>query len=165
MFSVLSSAVRSAITLIGNGFSFLSKFLETCFTFYILTLPSVPVAAVALLIALIAIPRGFPYQVETEARSEQRIVRTHLKSITKRLDMVGTILVLLATVTLAAGFQEADSRFPWRSGYVISLLIISGILWVSLVLWERKVTLIESPREPVLPWRFLTSRAMTGILL
>ncbi|KAF5867863.1 putative mfs multidrug transporter protein [Botrytis fragariae] len=155
---------------------------------------NVPVAAVALLVALFAIPRNFPYHTEAELSISKRIftanpdnspsaVHTSSKKgylranflpkgimlagnkTPKKLDVIGTILVLLATVTLAAGFQEADSRFPWKSAYVISLLIISGVLWILLVLWERRVTLLDGPQEPVLPWRFLTSKAMTGILL
>ncbi|TGO35592.1 hypothetical protein BHYA_0153g00260 [Botrytis hyacinthi] len=39
------------------------------------------------------------------------------KGILKNLDIIETILLSLATVTLAAGFQEAGSRFPWKSAY------------------------------------------------
>ncbi|KAI9643296.1 hypothetical protein NHQ30_007913 [Ciborinia camelliae] len=155
---------------------------------------NVPIAALALLVALFAIPTRFPYHTEAELGIKQRIFGTnpnntpltvHVNSkkdylranflpngmflagegTAKKLDIIGTILVLLATITLAAGFQEADSRFPWKSAYVICLLLISGVLWILLVLWERKVTLLDGPQEPVLPWRFLTSKAMTGILL
>lgn len=125
--------------------------------------PSCPITAVALLIALVALPRGFPHI--GEARVERLTISAQLKSVAMKLDIVGAIIVLLATVTLAAGFQEADSKFPWKSGFVISFLVISGLFWIALVLWERKVTLAEGPRQPVLPWRFLTSKAMSGILM
>lgn len=74
-------------------------------------------------------------------------------------------MLLLATLSLTAGFEEADSRFPWNSAYVISLLVISVVLSIVLLAWERRVTLASSVREPVLPWRLLTSRAMIGVLM
>lgn len=79
--------------------------------------------------------------------------------------MLGTILILFALLALTSGFEEADKKFPWKSGYVISLLTISGFLWIALSLWERHVTLSNGAREPVLPWRFFKNRQMVGILL
>ena len=87
------------------------------------------------------------------------------KSALDRIDIPGTLLLLFATLALTAGFEEADARFPWRSAYVITLLILSGVLWISLVLWERHVTTSSHVREPVLPWRFLTNRRMISLLL
>lgn len=78
---------------------------------------------------------------------------------------MGAGLLLLATLSMTAGFEEADSQFPWKSAYVISLLTISGILWISLVLWERYITNHSKTVEPVLPWRFMQDRAMLSLLL
>ncbi|KAI5927647.1 putative multidrug resistance protein fnx1 [Camillea tinctor] len=116
---------------------------------------NVPIAAAALIVALVAIPRGFPNHNQPDRQ---------LKPNFGKLDLVGTFLLLLATVSLAAGFEEADSRFPWRSAYVITLLTASGVLWILLLIWERRITLANTIREPVLPWRFFTNRAMIGIL-
>lgn len=73
--------------------------------------------------------------------------------------------MFLATLSLTAGFEEADSRFPWRSAYVISLLAVSGVLWVALVLWEKRVTKNDGVMEPVLPSRFFQNRVIVAILL
>ncbi|KAI2468606.1 putative multidrug resistance protein fnx1 [Annulohypoxylon bovei var. microspora] len=124
---------------------------------------NVPIAVCTLLLALAVIPNGFPHHNETPRQLETQKPRP--TASIKRLDIIGTILLLVATVSLAAGFQEAGSRFPWKSAYVISLLTISGLLWIVLLLWERRVTLAGGSQEPVLPWRLLTDRAMTGILL
>ena len=78
--------------------------------------------------------------------------------------MVGTLLILIATVSLVAGFEEADSWFPWKSAYVITLLVASGTVWIALILWERGLTISDNDREPVLPWRLLINRAMVAIL-
>jgi Na+/melibiose symporter-like transporter len=81
------------------------------------------------------------------------------------VDILGSGLLLLATLAVTAGFEEADSRFPWKSAYVISLLTIGGLLWILFSFWERYVTLAKANREPVLPWRFFSERALVGILL
>ncbi|KAK7750375.1 hypothetical protein SLS62_007674 [Diatrype stigma] len=123
---------------------------------------NVPIGAAAFVALLCAMPSGFPYQQQT-GRRHHKDIRAPTAYLA-RLDLLGSTLLLLATLSLTAGFEEADSRFAWNSAYVISLLVISVVLWAALMAWERRVTLANAIREPVLPWRFLTSRAMIGIL-
>jgi MFS family permease len=122
---------------------------------------NVPVGVVGLVLALAGIPNGFPHYREqprpTEASQQVRPL--------ERLDIPGSVLLLLATMSIVAAFQKAGSRFSWGSAYFIALLIISVLLWLELVVWERRVTLADATREPVMPWRFLTSRDMVGTLL
>jgi Na+/melibiose symporter-like transporter len=82
-----------------------------------------------------------------------------------KLDIIGAILLLFATLSLTAGFEEADSQFPWKSAYVITLLTISGLLWICLLLWERYITKYGKVIEPILPWRFITNRAVVSLML
>ncbi|KAI0886605.1 putative multidrug resistance protein fnx1 [Annulohypoxylon maeteangense] len=121
---------------------------------------NVPICVPAFIIAIVAIPNGFPYGDRPKYRRE-----AVTSSPLGRIDILGTVLILLATLALTSGFEEADKDFPWRSGYVISLLTISGLLWIALVFWERHVTRANGAREPILPWRFLTNRHMMGVLL
>lgn len=88
-----------------------------------------------------------------------------LSALQKRVDLPGTIWVLLATLSFTACFQEVGSRFPWRSAYVITLLPISFILWIALLVWERHVTLANGIREPVLSWDFFSNRKTLGPFL
>lgn len=87
------------------------------------------------------------------------------RPLLSRIDIPGTILLLLATLSVTAAFEEADKKFPWGSAYVISLLVISVVCWFALALWERYVTNSNKTREPILPWRFALNRQMMGILL
>ncbi|KAI0873431.1 putative multidrug resistance protein fnx1 [Hypoxylon argillaceum] len=121
-----------------------------------------PIAASALFIALVAIPKGFG-MANTQSKKSEGDDPSWKHSLS-RIDALGTILVLFATLSLVAGFEEAGSRFPWKSAYVISLLTISGLLWIALAIWERRVTFSEGKQEPILPWRFFTNRAMISIL-
>ncbi|OTA80297.1 hypothetical protein M434DRAFT_38029 [Hypoxylon sp. CO27-5] len=119
---------------------------------------NVPIGALGLVFALVGIPNGFPYhgRPDMAAKPTQPLAR---------LDLPGCMLLLLATMSFTAAFQEAGSQFPWKSAYVIVLLIVSVVLWLVLLVWERHVTQSSKLREPVLPWRFLTNRVMVGILL
>ncbi|KAI2469978.1 major facilitator superfamily domain-containing protein [Annulohypoxylon bovei var. microspora] len=125
---------------------------------------NVPIGAFAFMLAIFGIPNGFPYQDQPNRRSA-KLNHVISKKTLDRLDIPGAVLLVLATLSLTAGFEEAGSQFPWRSGYVISMLTISGVLWIVLIAWERHVSLNSIIREPVLPWTFLTNRIMVGILL
>ncbi|KAI3330931.1 putative multidrug resistance protein fnx1 [Ustulina deusta] len=118
----------------------------------------------ALVAAVTAIPKGFPNHKKSPQRSRPGDLPSLSPSLA-RLDLGGVILLLIATVSRVAGFEEAGSRFPWRSPYVITLLVISGLCWIALIIWERHLTLSDDTREPLLPWRFFTNRAMLGILM
>ncbi|KAH7329580.1 putative multidrug resistance protein fnx1 [Stachybotrys elegans] len=127
---------------------------------------NIPVSVAAFIIAYVAIPKNFPYQNNnTSTGIRGYISKLFSAEAFGRVDLLGTILVLFATLALTAGFEEADRRFPWRSAYVITLLTSSGLFWVALLFWERYVTQSNGSREPVLPWRFFTNRQMIGILL
>ncbi|KAI1110903.1 major facilitator superfamily domain-containing protein [Nemania sp. NC0429] len=122
---------------------------------------NIPIGVVAFVMALIAMPRGFPYQGQSFKHPPKDAFES---KILNRVDFPGALLLMSATLGLTAGFEEADSRFPWNSPFVISLLTGSGVLWIILVIWERHVTLFNRTREPVLPWRFLINRQMMSLL-
>ncbi|KAK8093899.1 hypothetical protein PG997_000584 [Apiospora hydei] len=127
---------------------------------------NVPIGVVGLVLAIVGIPAGFPHHQRKKPGNEARgeISQQRARPL-NRLDMPGGVLLLLATMSIVAAFQEAGSRFSWGSAYFITLLVVSILLWLVLVIWERRVTLANAVREPVLPWRFLRSRFMVGTLL
>ncbi|KAI0481174.1 putative efflux pump antibiotic resistance protein [Xylariaceae sp. FL0804] len=125
---------------------------------------NVPIGAVAFVLALFSIPRRFPYQGRSNSSQSESRNRTLSKVTFDRVDLPGALLLMCATLGLTAGFEEADTLFPWKSAYVISLLTGSGILWIILMIWERYVTLSNKVREPVLPWRFAVNRQMVSLL-
>ncbi|KAF2994210.1 hypothetical protein E8E14_000689 [Neopestalotiopsis sp. 37M] len=123
---------------------------------------NVPIAVPTFVIAWIAIPKDFPHH--GRGRGE-KTSRPPLRQSMHRLDIPGTALIFFATLALTSAFEEADKTFPWNSAYVIALLAGSAVMWIVLVLWERHVTLANATREPILPWTFLESRQMMGILM
>lgn len=121
---------------------------------------SVPLGVLALSIASVAIPGCFPYGSYSRNTSHRFSMET-----LNKIDILGSSVLLLATLALTAAFEEAGSRYSWRSAYFISLLVAGTVFWAVFSIWERHVTLSQSVREPVLPWRFFTERMLIGILL
>jgi len=113
---------------------------------------------------IFTIPPNFPHHGEPVA-SIRRTTDGLKPRLIRRVDILGATLLLLATLSLTAGFEEAGSQFPWKSAYVIALLTFSGVLWIILSIWERHLTLTQTVIEPVLPWRFFTSPAMLSLML
>jgi hypothetical protein len=121
---------------------------------------SVPAGAVAALVLAIMLPNGFPNHGKTRYNNGWRDSWVNLK----RVDFVGATLLLTATIILITVLEEAGVRFPWKSAFVIALLVVSGILWIVFLIWERMITLKAGSREPVFPWRFIR-RVWIGMLL
>lgn len=125
-----------------------------------------PGAALAAAIIVFAMPNGFPHHgVQREERSSS--TRVSGGRFLQRLDLVGAILLLIATLFLVAALEEADVNYPWKSAFVITLLTISGLCWIAFLIWSRRITQRERSqlREPVFPWRFVQNRVLVGMLL
>jgi hypothetical protein len=83
----------------------------------------------------------------------------------EKIDFLGAFLLLAASVFLVAALENAGLRHPWKSGLVGGFIGLSGILWVTFMLWEWKVTRDNGVREPVFPWRFIQRRVSIGLFL
>ncbi|KAI0805845.1 putative multidrug resistance protein fnx1 [Xylaria sp. FL0064] len=125
---------------------------------------NVPIAVPPLVIAFFFIPTDFPYHGQPDHESKTLKELFALPTL-NRIDVLGTIIILSATLALVSAFEEADKKFAWSSTYVITLLTASGLLWIGLAIWERHVTLSNQIREPILPWRFFLNWRMIGVLL
>ncbi|PSN69770.1 MFS general substrate transporter [Corynespora cassiicola Philippines] len=117
---------------------------------------NIPAGVPFLACLFFAIPANFPYHGQHD-RPRRTLKTLFGKQNWAKVDSTGVTLLLLATLALTIGFEEAGGQFRWKSGYVISLLTISGILWICLFLWERYVTNHSGGMEP--------NRAMIGLML
>lgn len=113
---------------------------------------------------ILALPNRFPYHATPNARKGFSL-RQYIGETVQRVDFLGTGLLLVATLFLVASLEEVNHEFAWRSAFVITLLVISGIAWILFLVWERQVTLHSDTREPVFPWRFVQNRIWMGMLL
>lgn len=125
---------------------------------------NVPVSAITGVILFLSIPNKFPYHGDLVASQRKALERASHSSI-KRVDFMGAFLLLTATVLLITGIEQAGTQSHWRSADVISLLTISGIVWILVFCWSRYTTVANGIVEPIFPWRFVQSRVCVGLLL
>ncbi|KAJ2971514.1 hypothetical protein NUW58_g9397 [Xylaria curta] len=125
---------------------------------------NVPAGLVVVVVIFFSIPNGFPHHAKPP-HERPNLGRVFSSDSIKRLDHLGTALLLLATVFLVSALEEAGKHYPWKSAFIITFLIISGLSWIAFFIWERRVTLQGNVREPVFPWRFVQSRVWIGMLL
>ena len=77
-----------------------------------------------------------------------------------RLDILGSVLMIAAAVSLLLALTFGGVRFPWLSGEIIGLFAASAVLWLLFV-----VRLRTAP-EPFLPLTMLSNQVVrTGTLL
>ena len=125
---------------------------------------SVPTGIFALALLLIAIPNGFPYHgLQSTTKKSLSGILT-LESL-RRIDFVGAILLLVASMLFVAALQVAEIYYPWSSSLVISFLAVSGAVLVFFLGYEWLVSHTDRHPEPVFPWRFLKNRVWMGTIL
>lgn len=126
-------------------------------------LESIPPGILAIVAVSFLLPNGFPFHYKSrEARGTWG--DAFMKAY-HRIDLIGAFAMTAATVLLAAGLNEVDEEFAWRSAFTIVVLVLSGLMWIFFTLWERQVTLKVTLVEPVFPWRFFTNRVWMAMLL
>ena len=125
---------------------------------------SVPAGAVAVLALVLTLPSNFPHHGQVLAE-KPKMWHIFSWNTLQKVDFLGSFLLLLATIFVVAALEEAGTTFPWKSAFVITLLAISGVLWIIFLAWERIVTRAAGLREPVFPWRFIQSRVWIGMML
>jgi MFS family permease len=100
--------------------------------------------AVPLLVAcLLIIPAGVPSVVK--------------QGVKRRIDVLGCVLVAIASSTLIIGFSLVSSKYPWSSPRVIGLLLISLLFWILFLRTESRV------EEPILDPLVLRNRSFLTV--
>lgn len=126
---------------------------------------NVPPGALAGIGLALVLPNRFPYHNEPSKEKTMSSVLASLRQMIQRVDLLGSSLLLVATILLVTALEEANEEYTWNSAFTIVLLIISGLAWIAFLLWERRVTLYSKHIEPVFPWRFVCNRVWVGMLL
>jgi MFS family permease len=79
--------------------------------------------------------------------------RTRIALFTK-LDALGALLLLVASVLLVFAIQEAGAlRFKWNSTVIVVCLVISGICWCGFTAWVSWLSSSQTKlqMQPIFP--------------
>ncbi|KFZ19626.1 hypothetical protein V501_00605 [Pseudogymnoascus sp. VKM F-4519 (FW-2642)] len=78
----------------------------------------------------------------------------------KRIDWVGSLLMIAGTVLFLLGLQMAGVEYPWKSVIILGFLIIGIMLVALFVLWEWRFA-----AYPLMPLRVLNNRTSISALV
>lgn len=124
-----------------------------------------PAGTLSALAIVLFLPAKFPNHERDEKCKGFGFSSLFSTNIFKRIDLLGAVILLVATALLVTALEEAGQLYDWKSAFVIALLTVSCIFWVCFVFWERMVSLESQTAEPVFPWRLMTSRIWIGMIL
>lgn len=120
-----------------------------------------PGGVVAGVLLAVSVPFGFPYG------SSNNFFRTLVADKAwRRIDFVGAIFSLAASVLIVVALEQGGTEYPWDSAAIIATFVLSGVLWIAFVVWQRWLS--QNPRgvcEPTFPWSLSRNRFATGLLL
>ncbi|KAK0102118.1 hypothetical protein ONS96_006082 [Cadophora gregata f. sp. sojae] len=85
--------------------------------------------------------------------------KTQFREGIKRIDWVGSTLMISGAVLLLLGLQMAGIDHPWKSAIILSFLIIGTMLAMLFFLWEWKFA-----QYPLMPLRVLNNRTSVSAL-
>jgi hypothetical protein len=111
-------------------------------------------------------PEGFPYHGEPKpAQTTLANSKDDNNKLTRfeRLDVIGALLLLAATLLFVSALLQSSVTFKWSSPAIIVLLVLSGSFWMAFFGWERYLS-NDLKQEPMFPWRFARNRVWMGML-
>ncbi|MEW9700810.1 MFS transporter [Paenibacillus sp. SI8] len=101
---------------------------------------NLPLGLLSFLVLLIALK---------ESRSDRR----------PKIDYLGTLLLIITTVSLMLALEWGGKEFPWASWQIIGLLAVAVVVGILFVAVERKA------QEPMLPLPLFKNRMVVGMVL
>ncbi|KAF9701930.1 hypothetical protein EKO04_001172 [Ascochyta lentis] len=98
---------------------------------------NLPAGALGLIVCLLAFPNHFPNHIRetTGMREKEGFLGWDLHML-RKVDVVGAMLLLGASVLLVTALEEGDVHFAWESAAIICFFVISGILWAAFIAWQ-----------------------------
>lgn len=124
-----------------------------------------PAGAIATALIAFVMPAHFPHQTSSSSPVRARLRDKFTLHSFARLDILGALLLLAASILLVFGFEEAGARYSWNSAAVLSTLVIGAVLFAAFVGWESVIAGDKYIQEPVFPLRLMKDRRFIGMSL
>ncbi|KAF5620627.1 major facilitator superfamily transporter [Fusarium tjaetaba] len=119
-----------------------------------------PGGALAAVLLAFSVPFNFPF-----GESDRFFHSLASKQMWKRVDFVGMTVSLAASILIIFALEQGGVAYSWGSGAIVSTFVLSGVLWIAFVLWERLLSKSHGVREPMFPWSLVHNRFVMGLLL
>ena len=126
-------------------------------------LSSIPICAISLALLSVLLQTKFPNQHRTP-KIQTTSGQTWLGVSIRRIDILGTTLLLAACVLIVTAMQQAAEGYSFASRLVLPMLICAGVSLIAFLVWQRYINKRTLP-ESVFPWQLLTSRIYMGMIL
>lgn len=123
----------------------------------------IPIATPAFIVLLAVIATNFPDHGHPDV--PYRRTGSPEPAIPQKLTFAGAALLSLANLSLTTAFDISGSRFSRVSTYVITFIVVSGVLLVALILFGRLMTHYAPSMEPVPPRSSFGNRTMVSLML
>jgi hypothetical protein len=90
-----------------------------------------------------------------------------LKSLLLRIDWLGLLLSIAASIILIIPLQEGGADYSWRSATVVAMVAVGGLCWIAFAGWE--VFISRHPGEkavlPMMPNRVAYQRVVGACIV
>jgi hypothetical protein len=126
---------------------------------------SAPAGAAAIGIIIFFLPSDFS-NAETNVLNRLRARFTVRKW--ERIDFLGCLLMLGASILVVFALESAGTRYAWGSAAIVGSLVVGALAWGGFVGWEVWVERKQKGsgrQEPIFPMRLLKSQVLAGMLL
>ena len=123
---------------------------------------SAPGGAAAIVVLAICLPSASLSSRQDTMKAQFR--SKFSKASLSRLDALGVILLLAASILLVFALEEAGQRYSWRGAVIISTITLAGICWIAFIGWEHLVDKSCSSQEPIFPLQLLKDRVLVGMM-
>jgi len=117
-------------------------------------------------IAFVMVCFFLPASEESSSLSLLKVLRSKVRrSNWVRIDVLGIILLLAASVLLVFALEEGGTRYSWGNAIVIATLVLAVVLFFAFGFWEVYVEKSPSKQEPVFPPSICKDRISSAMLL
>ncbi|KAJ4181510.1 hypothetical protein NW755_011047 [Fusarium falciforme] len=123
---------------------------------------NIPGGAVAFVLVAIFLP---PSEASAQLPLVQVLRSKVQRSNWVRVDIVGMVFLLAASVLLVFALEEGGTRYPWKSAVVISTLVLAIVLSIAFGFWEVFLEKSNWRQEPVFPPSICKDRLSAAMLL
>lgn len=107
-----------------------------------------------------------PASEESSNLSLLKVLRAKVRrSNWVRIDVLGIILLLAASVLLVFALEEGGTRYSWSNAIVIATLVLAVVLFIAFGVWEVYVEKSPGKQEPVFPPSICKNRISSAMLL